>query len=99
MSFVTTTPTVLTTAATTVQQMADYLRYITNATSQHTINAAGPAIDEVSMRAAARLTAHAKQHQAIMTEALTVLHGFMDALRAGAAEYSATEAGNVRTCH
>ncbi|KLO32193.1 PE family protein [Mycobacterium haemophilum] len=97
MSFVTTEPGVLTTAAATIRNIVNDLVKKTDAAADPTIHLQPPATDEVSIMAMERFSAHAAAYQAVIAEASLVCGEFIGALKNGAADYSDAEAHNAET--
>jgi PE family protein len=95
MSFVTTEPDVLTTAA-------DVLQSIGSTMSANNAAAAGPttgivpaAADEVSTLAAAQFAAHAQMYQAVSAHAGAMHALFAATLKSAGGSYAATELANA----
>lgn len=95
MSFVTTQPEALSTAAGDLQGVGADL-------TAHNAAAAGPttavspaAADEVSALTAAQFAAHAQLYQAVAAQAAAIHEQFVKTLGTSAGSYAATEAANA----
>src|ERR1700753_637270 len=95
MSFVTTQPEALSSAATSLQGIGSGL-------SSHNVPAAAPttgvvpaAADEVSALTAAQFVAHAQLYQAVSAQAAAIHESFVNTLGTSAGSYAATEADNA----
>jgi PE family len=88
MSFVTTQPEALSTAATA-------LGGIGSSFSAPTTGVVPAAADEVSALTAAQFAAHAQLYQAVAAQAAAIHEQFVNTLGTSAGSYAATEAANA----
>ncbi|MEB3071750.1 PE family protein [[Mycobacterium] vasticus] len=95
MSFVTTQPDLLTTAAAQWAGLDAAMREENSAVAVSTLGAPPPAADEVSVMTAASFAAQAQQYQAISARAGALQQLFIDTLRGNADSYASAEATNV----
>jgi hypothetical protein len=95
MTFVTTQPEIMTTAAGQLTGLGAELN-AQNATAMVPTSGVTPAAaDEVSALTAAQFASHAALYQAVSAQAAAVHELFVSALRASAGSYAATEAANA----
>ncbi|ORC00805.1 hypothetical protein B1T48_05145 [Mycobacterium persicum] len=92
MSLVTTTPALLTSAATDLTALGSSVDAANVAAAAATIGVLAPAADEVSTAIAELLSAHARSYQAVTAQAATFLEEFVESLTAGARAYTCAEA-------
>ena len=95
MSFVTTQPEALTTAAGTLQGLGSAMAAQNAASAPPTTGVVPAAADEVSALTAAQFTAHAQMYQAVSAQAAAIHEVFVSTLSAGGESYAATEAANA----
>lgn len=95
MSFVTTEPEALTTAATTLHGVGLSMSAENQAATTPTTGLVPAAADQVSALTAAQFAVHAQMYQAVGAQAAAVHESFVNALRTGATSYAATEATNA----
>ena len=95
MSFVTTQPEALTTAAGALQGLGSGIAAGNAAAAGPTTGVVPAAADEVSALTATQFAAHAEQYQAISAQAAAIHEMFVNALGTSAASYAATEAANA----
>jgi len=95
MSFVTTQPEALTTAAGTLQGLGSAMAAQNAAAAAPTTGVVPAAADEVSALTAAQFTAHAQLYQAVSGQAAAIHEMFVSTLSTSAGSYAATEAANA----
>lgn len=95
MSFVTTHPELLTTAAADLQGVGAGMTAGNRAAAAPTTGVAPAAADEVSALVAAQFAAHAQLYQAVSSQADAIHQLFVETLAASAGSYAATEAANA----
>jgi hypothetical protein len=95
MSFVTTQPEALTTAAGALQGLGSAMAAQNAAAAAPTTGVVPAAGDEVSALTAAQFAAHASLYQAVSAQATAIHELFVTALGTSAASYAATEAANA----
>jgi hypothetical protein len=95
MSFVTTQPEALTTAAGTLQGIGAGMAAQNVAVAAPTTGVVPAAADEVSALTAAQFAAHAQMYQAISAQAAAIHEMFVNTLGVSAGSYAATEAANA----
>ena len=95
MSFVTTQPEALTTAAGTLQGLGSAMAAQNAAAAAPTTGVVPAAADEVSALTAAQFAAHASLYQAVSAQAAAIHELFVTTLGTSAGSYAATEAANA----
>ena len=95
MSFVTTQPEALSSAATSLQGIGSGLSAQNASAAAPTTGVVPAAADEVSALTAAAFAAHGVLYQEISAQAATIHQLFVATLEASAGSYAATEAANV----
>lgn len=95
MSFVTTKPEALSTAASNLATIGSALAAQNAAAAASTTRVLPPAADEVSALMAAQLATHAQMYQAVSAQATVIHEMFVNMLGFGAGSYEATEAINA----
>jgi PE family len=95
MSFVTTQPEALTTAAGTLQGLGSAMAAQNAAAAAPTTGVVPAAADEVSALTATQFAAHAAMYQAVSAQATAIHELFVSALGTSAGSYAATEAANA----
>jgi hypothetical protein len=95
MSFVSTQPAELTTAAENLQGIGSSLATQNVAAAAPTTGVLPAAADEVSALTAAQFATHAEMYQAISTQAAAIHEMFVNTLGTSAVSYAATEAANA----
>jgi hypothetical protein len=95
MSFVTTQPEALTSAAGTLQGIGSSINAQTAAAAAPTTGVAPAAADEVSALTAAQFAAHAQMYQSVSAQAAAIREMFVTTLGTSAGSYAATEAANA----
>ena len=95
MSFVTTQPEALTTAAGALQGLGSEIAAGNMAAAAPTTGVVPAAADEVSALTAAQFAAHAAMYQAISAQAAAIHEMFVNTLGISAGSYAATEAANA----
>jgi hypothetical protein len=95
MSFVTTQPEMLSTAAGNLASIGSALTARNAAASAPTIGVVPAAADEVSAVTAAQFAMHAQMYQAVSAQAAAIHNQFVAMLGSSAASYAATEAANA----
>lgn len=95
MSFVTTQPEALSSAATALGGIGSSLNAQNAAVAAPTTGVVPAAADEVSALTAAQFAAHAQLYQAIATQAAAIHEQFVNTLGTSAGSYAATEAANA----
>ncbi|PQM50217.1 PE family protein [Mycolicibacter virginiensis] len=95
MSFVTTQPEALASAASTLQAIGAALNAQSAAASAPTTGVMPAAADEVSALTAAQFAAHAGLYQTVAAQASAIHDMFVATLKTSSASYAATEAANA----
>jgi len=95
MSFVTTQPELLTSAAGTLQGIGSAMSTQNAAAAEPTTGVTPAAADEVSALTAIQFAAHAAIYQAVGAQAARIHDVFVNTLRASAGSYAAAEAANA----
>jgi PE family len=95
MSFVTTQPEALTTAAGALQGLGSGIAAGNAAAAAPTTGVVPAAADEVSALTAAQFAAHASMYQTVSAQAAAIHEMFVNTLGISAASYAATEAANA----
>ena len=97
MSFVTTQPEALTSAASTLQGIGSAMSAQNAAAAAPTTGVVPAAADEVSALTAAQFAAHAQMYQAVSAQAAAIHEQFVSTLGLSSASYAATEVANAAT--
>ena len=95
MSFVTTQPEMLASAAGSLQAIGSAMAANNSAAAGPTTGVIPAAADEVSALTATQFAMHAAMYQAISAEATAIHQRFVATLSTSAASYAATEAANT----
>ncbi|WP_409428580.1 PE family protein [Mycobacterium sp. SMC-11] len=95
MSFVTTQPEALASAASTLQAIGAALNAQSAAASAPTTGVTPAAADEVSALTAAQFAAHAGLYQTVAAQASAIHDMFVATLKISSESYAATEAANA----
>lgn len=95
MSFVTTQPEALSTAATALGGIGSSFNAQNAAAAAPTTGVVPAAADEVSALTAAQFAAHAQLYQAVAAQAQAIHEQFVNTLGTSAGSYEATEAANA----
>ena len=95
MSFVTTQPEMLSTAAGNLASIGSALTARNAAAAAPTIGVIPAAADEVSAVTAAQFAMHAQMYQAVSAQAAAIHDQFVAMLGSSAASYAASEAANA----
>ena len=95
MSFVTTQPAILASAAGDLQSIGSAMAAGNMAAAAPTTGVVPAAADEVSALTAAQFAAHAQLYQAIGAQATAIHELFVNTLGTSAASYACTEAANA----
>ncbi len=95
MSFVTTQPEALTSAAGALQGIGTSINAQNAAAAAPTTGVVPAAADEVSALTAAQFAAHAQLYQSISAQAAAIHEMFVNTLGTSAGSYAATEAANA----
>jgi PE family len=95
MSFVTTQPEALTTAAGTLQGLGSAMAAGNMAAAAPTTGVVPAAADQVSALTATQFAAHAQMYQAVSAQAAAIHEMFVNTLGVSAGSYAATEAANA----
>ncbi|MBS9535669.1 PE family protein [Mycobacterium sp. M1] len=95
MSFVTTQPEALTSAAGNLQAIGSALSAQNAAAATPTTGVVPAAADEVSALTAAQFAAHATLYQSVAAQAAAIHEMFVATLNGSAESYAATEAANA----
>ena len=95
MSFVTTQPELLTSAAGTLTGIDSAVSAQNAAAAAPTTGVVPAAADEVSALTAAQFAAHAQLYQAVSAQAAAIHESFVNTLGMSAGSYAATEAANA----
>ncbi len=98
MSFVTTQPGMLASAAGDLQGIGSEMAAGNMAAAAPTTGVVPAAADEVSALTAAQFAAHAQMYQAIGAQATAIHEQFVSTLGSSAGSYAATEAANAAQC-
>lgn len=95
MSFVTTQPESLSTAANELQSMGTAMNLANTAAASPTTGVVPAAADPVSALTAAQFAAHAQMYQAVSAQAAAIHEQFVATLGTSANSYATTEAANA----
>jgi PE family len=95
MSFVTTQPEALSSAATALGRIGSSFSAQNAAAAAPTTGVVPAAADEVSALTAAQFAAHAQLYQAVAAQAAAIHEQFVNTLGTSAGSYAATEAANA----
>jgi hypothetical protein len=95
MSFVTTQPELLGSAALSLQGIGSSMTAGNAAAAAPTTGVVPAAADEVSALTAAQFAAHAQMYQAVSAQAAAIHEMFVNTLGVSAGSYAATEAANA----
>jgi hypothetical protein len=95
MSFVTTQPEALSSAATTLGGIGSSFSAQNTAAASPTTGVVPAAADEVSALTAAQFAAHAQLYQAVAAQAAAIHEQFVNTLATSSGSYAATEAANA----
>ncbi|HUB55469.1 MAG TPA: PE family protein [Mycobacterium sp.] len=95
MSFVTTQPEALSSAATALGGVGSSLNAQNAAVASPTAGVVPAAADEVSALTAAQFVAHAQLYQAVAAQAAAIHEQFVNTLATSSGSYAATEAANA----
>ena len=95
MSFVTTQPELLATAAGNLGGIGSAMTAGNTAAAAPTTGVVPAAADEVSALTAAQFAAHAQMYQAVSAQAAAIHELFVNTLGISAGSYAATEAANA----
>ncbi len=95
MSFVTTQPEMLSTAAGNLASIGSALTAQNAAAAARTTGVVPAAADEVSAVTAAQFAMHGQMYQAVSAQAAAIHDQFVAMLGSSAASYAATEAANA----
>ena len=95
MSFVTTQPEMLASAAGDLQGIGSAMAAGNTAAAAPTTGVVPAAADEVSALTAAQFAAHAQMYQAVSAQAAAIHEMFVNTLGTSAGSYAATEAANA----
>jgi hypothetical protein len=95
MSFVTTQPELLTSAAENLGGIGSAMTAANVSAAAPTVGVVPAAADEVSALTAAQFAAHAQMYQAISAQAAAIHETFVNTLGISAGSYAATEAANA----
>jgi len=95
MSFVTTQPELLLSAAANLQGIGAATNAENAAAAAPTTGVVPAAADEVSALTAAQFAAHAQMYQAVSVQAAAIHEMFVNTLRTSAGSYAAVEAANA----
>jgi PE family len=95
MSFVTTQPAVLASAAAELQTIGSAMAAGNTAAAVPTTGVVPAAADEVSALTAAQFAAHAQLYQALGAQATAINEMFVNALATSAGSYAVTEVANA----
>ncbi len=95
MSFVTTQPEMLSTAAGNLASIGSALTARNAAAAAPTIGMMPAAADEVSAATASQFAIHAQMYQAVSAQAAAIHDQFVAMLESSAASYAASEAANA----
>ncbi|MGH3637238.1 MAG: PE family protein [Mycobacterium sp.] len=97
MSFGTTQPEALTSAAGTLQGIGSWTSAQNAAAAAPTTEVVPAAADEVTAPTAGQFAAHAQMYQAVSDQAAATHEAFVNTLDTSAGSYAATEAANAIT--
>jgi hypothetical protein len=95
MSFVTTQPEMLTTAASQLHGIGTAIATQNAAAATPTTGILPAAADEVSLLTAARFASHAQMYQEVSAQAAAIHEMFVHVMGASAGSYATTEAANA----
>jgi hypothetical protein len=95
MSFVTTQPEALASAASNLAGIGSAMSAGSAAAASPTTGVVPAAADEVSALTAAQFAAHAQMYQAVAAQAAAIHEQFVSTLGVSSASYAATEAANA----
>jgi hypothetical protein len=95
MSFVTTQPEALASAAGSLQGIGSTMNAQNAAAAAPTTGVLPAAADEVSALTAAQFAAHAQMYQAVSAQAAAIHELFVNTLATSSASYAATEVANA----
>lgn len=95
MSFVTTQPEALTSAAGALQGIGTSISSQNAAAAAPTTGVVPAAADEVSALTAVQFAAHAQMYQSVSAQAAAIHEMFVNTLGTSAGSYAATEAANA----
>jgi hypothetical protein len=95
MSYVTTQPEALSSAAASLQGIGSAVNDQNAASAGATTGVIPAAADEVSALTAAQFAAHAQMYQAVSAQAAAIHEMFVNTLSTSAGSYAATEAANA----
>jgi hypothetical protein len=95
MSFVSTQPEDLTTAAENLQSIGSAMTGQNSAAAASTTGVVPAAADEVSALTAVQFATHAQMYQAVSAQAAAIHDMFVNTLGTSAGSYAATEAANA----
>lgn len=95
MSYGTTQPQALSSAATSLQGIGSAVSAQNTAAAAATTGVVPAAADEVSALTAAQFAAHAQMYQAVSAQAAAIHEMFVSTLGTSAGSYSTTEAANA----
>lgn len=95
MSFVTTQPEALMSAANSLQTIGSALSAQNAAAASPTTGVVPAAADEVSALTAAQFAAHASMYQTVAAQAAAIHEMFVATMNGSAQSYAATEAANA----
>ncbi|AKN15360.1 PE family protein [Mycobacterium haemophilum] len=95
MSFVTTQPEMLSTAASDLASIGSAMNALKAAAAGLTTEVAPAAADEVSALTAARFTSHGQLYQMVSAQAAAIHDQFVAMLACNAGSYADTEAANA----
>ncbi|OBK31529.1 PE family protein [Mycobacterium asiaticum] len=95
MSYVTTQPEALSSAAASLQGIGAAVAAQNAASAAPTTGVVPAAADEVSALTAAQFAAHAQMYQAVSAQAAAIHDMFVNTLATSAGSYAATEAANA----
>lgn len=94
MSFVTTQPEMLSTAASNLANIGSAMRALNDASASLTTAVVPAAADEVSATTAVRFACHARLYQLVSAAAAAIHEQFVAVLASSGASYAGTEAVN-----
>lgn len=95
MSFVSTKPEMLATAATELASIGAAMRALNDASASLTTSVVPAGADEVSATTAVRFAYHAQLYQIVSAQAAAIHEHFVAALASSGGSYAATEAANA----
>jgi hypothetical protein len=99
MSFVTTHPEMLTSAAGALHSIGSAMAAGNMAAAAPTTGVVPAAADEVSALTSAQFASHAEMYQAVSAQAAAIHEMFVNTLGTSAGSYAATEAANAAAVH